>query len=138
MALSYKTFDDQLTNRQSQIRQRPIIENHGQVNFHLENDELPNVPNANFVNYGEVNVYFNSSARTIATNFKRLFAGVPVPEKDQYFYLILILISFTFLLLFTIVILYFIEIILSLIYEIICTLISFYFLIVLLFWKHRS
>jgi hypothetical protein len=64
MALSYESYDDQLTG-QNRIRQRQIIENHGKVNFHLgKNEQLPNM---NFINYGEVNVYVNSPAKSKET-----------------------------------------------------------------------
>lgn len=61
MALSYRDYEN-YDDRQSQLRQRQIIENHGKVNLHFhlnEIDQLSNVqlPNVKFINYGEMNVF---------------------------------------------------------------------------------
>lgn len=54
MALSYRGYEN-YDDRQGQMRQRQIIENHGKVTFHI--NEIDQLPNVDIINYGEINVY---------------------------------------------------------------------------------
>jgi hypothetical protein len=144
MALSYKSYDDELTG-QSRIHQRSTIENHGKINFHLDkNDQLPNV---NFINYGEVNVYVNSPAKSkvyekaidnsttthySSNSCERLLPAPQIEENQFNFIPSDILFNFFKFIIFT-VILYLICLILSTIFYII-SFVIFFFIIFLLFF----